>query len=122
MNWTKIKRDTNHKAVADYLRGAGVEVREIFDPVDLLCCRHSFVGLIEVKLPGSRTKYTRKQLQFIADTRMPVCIAKSGEEAYEFMRTGNGLSRAQKVSLRLLLDRNVRELYQPSVVESALAV
>lgn len=92
------KRDANHKAVADHLRAYGVEVNEVLDPLDLLCEYKGFVGFCEVKVNGKST-YTRTQLDFIANTKIPVAIVKDGGEAMRFLKTKQGLAQKQKDAL-----------------------
>lgn len=122
MNRYAKSRDKNHSEVADYLRRVGVDVAEIFDPVDLLCYWRGFMGLVEVKQPGSRATYTRTQLRFMALTMMPVFIAKTGEDAFEFMQTGKGLTPKQKSALASFLTREKANKWHPAAVERVLNV
>lgn len=122
MSYYKIKRDANHKVVADYLTRFGVEVVEIFDPVDLLCHRQHMTALIEIKKPDSNAIYTRKQIEFIANTRMSIAIVETGEEAFEFMKTGIGLNQKQKDALAGFLTRDLRSKWHHQLIERVLNV
>lgn len=120
MAYYKRHLDTNHKTVVTHLRGHGVEVIEILDPLDLLCHFQHFTGLIEVKKPNSSAVYTRRQIEFIANTRMPVAIVKQADEAFEFMKTGLGLSQKQKDALAGFLLRDSRGQWHHQLIERIL--
>lgn len=120
MNRYAKSRDTNHKDVADYLRKVGVDVTEIFDPLDLLCHWRGFTALVEVKKPGSRATYTRTQLRYIALTPIPVFIAKTGKEAFEFMQTRKGLTPRQQDAIAAFLTRETASKWHPAAIERLL--
>lgn len=117
----KISLDANHKEICSALRARGVEVVEIMQPVDAVCCWRGFVGFVEIKVPGSRANYTRPQLEFIAGTRAPVCIAKDAEGAMRFLETGEGLTRRQKDALAAFLAAAPGKLFHPAAIERVLA-
>lgn len=114
--------DTNHREIARELTGRGVEVVEVFQPLDLLCFWRGFIGWIEVKLPNSRAVYTRPQIKFIANTRMPVTIAQTAQDAWNFLTSGEGLSQRQKDSLAAFLVQDDRKQWHREIIERALNV
>lgn len=115
-------RDKNHAEVRDHLRKHGVEVVEIFDPLDLLCFYRGLTALVEVKPKRRDATYTRRQMKFIAETNIPVTIAKDGEAAMEFLQTKKGLTAAQKRSLTFLLLSDPSKTFRPVAIEKALAI
>lgn len=116
------KRDNNHKAVADYLSAHGVEVIEIFNPLDLLCQYRGFVGFVEVKMDDKKELCTRKQLKFIAETRIPVAFAKSGEDALNFLQTRSGLTERQKNGITAMLRRDEKLLFTAKDMRTVLEI
>lgn len=114
-------KDANHKEIADALRKQGVEVVEIMQPLDLLARYRGQTVFIEVKRPGSRAKWTRPQLQFIADTRFPVCVATDAAAAWQVMHTGCGaLMQLQKDRLAGFLLRNNERFFTPKEIADVL--
>lgn len=120
MSYHKQKLDANHKPIADELRRRGVEVLELLQPLDMLCQYRGFMGLVEAKIVGSRARYTRKQLQFIAGSRMSICIATDAEQAMQFLTEQRGLDQDAKDRLAYYLMKTVKPLYVPSEIEKVL--
>lgn len=117
-----IHRDRNHCEVLKDLRSYGVYVVETFDPLDLLCYYRGFTAWVEVKTEARNTTYTRKQIEFISTCPMPVCIAKSGKQAFDFIRGQIGLTQSQKDALGVFLMRNAEAKFHPAAIESALSI
>jgi hypothetical protein len=113
------KRDQNHTSLVRDLRSQGVEVREMMLPLDLLTYLHEMVW-VEVKMPGSRACYTRTQLQFCADTRMPILIAKDATEAINALKQRAYLSQKQKDNIAGMLIRSAKDKFTPNEVDGAI--
>lgn len=120
MRYHPTKQDSNHRPIVQELEARGIEVVEVFEPLDLLVFKNGFTGWIEVKVPKSRAVYTRKQIKFIAETRMPVCIAQNAPDALEFVKTGQGLTNGQKDALTQFLMRDDRKIFHREIIERTL--
>lgn len=100
-------QDRNAPDIISELLKRGAEVEEIFQPLDLLASLPTkFWGLLEIKMPGSQAKWTRKQIDFISRTRLPVAIVTNADEAMLFLKTGEGLAQAGKDALAAFLIKN----------------
>lgn len=116
-----IKRDKTHAPIRDGLIACGVEVCEIFEPVDLLCHAWNFTALIEAKVnKKDAPRYTRKQLTFIANTKMNVAFAETAEEAFEIMKYKLVLADEEKHALVLMLRKATKDRFTPKDIETAL--
>jgi hypothetical protein len=119
MNYRSLNhRDKNHSSITDELRRQGVEVIDILQPLDTLCRLHDFVAFIEFKVPGSDACYTRKQLQFIAGTQMPVAVATDATQAMRFLKTQEGLTQANKDRLAGHLLKTTKQKFTPKEIET----
>lgn len=118
----KNKKDGNHKQVVTDLRAQGVEVVETMEPVDTLCY-HSNGNWGWVELKSSRqTEVTRKQLTFVANTRMPVTFAQDADTVLRFLKTGVGLSQTQKDLLAGFLVRNQGDKWTYAAIERVMSM
>lgn len=120
----KIKLDANHKEVICDLRKQGVEVVEIFEPVDTVLKLGDHVCFCEIKIEGSDGQFSRKQLEFMAVTRMPVIIARNAAEAMRLLTARESLSPQQKDALAAFLAREkpTVKLWRPGTIKKVLAV
>lgn len=118
-------RDANHKPIVSEMRQRGLVVEEILQPLDLLVWDPAGYGnaftLMEIKMPGSRARWTRKQLEFIASTRLPVAIVTNIDEAYQAAHWQVRLTQPQKDRLAGFLIRHSDKFFQPSEIEKVLA-
>jgi hypothetical protein len=121
MSHLKTKFDANHKSVASHLRRIGYDVLELMQPLDLLVTKAGTACFVEIKVPGSRARYTRTQLQFVASTRFNVIVAYSGEDAANKLRERRYLTQPQKDRLAALLAIEPRDFYTPATVDELLA-
>ncbi len=120
-NYLKNKVDANQKDIVDDIRRMGGKVELLGDPVDLFgWLPGKFWGFIEVKMPGSKAKYTRIQLLWIANTQLPVAIVKSSDEAMDFLQTGHGLTQKQKDAIAGFLLYNPAKFFTPSEIDPLL--
>lgn len=115
-------QDRNAAGIIAEIRKRGVEVEEIFQPLDLLAwLPNKFWGLVEIKMPGSQAKWTRKQIEFISRTRLPVTIVTNADEAMLFLKTGEGLTQAGKDSLAAFLIKNSeKKFFTPAEIQKVL--
>ena len=94
------KTDNNHRYIVECLRKFGVEVIDLASAgnfPDLLVSYQGFGVFLEIKVPGSRSTYTVKQLSFIAKTRWPCAIVTSADEAFRILQNrGPVISQKQK--------------------------
>jgi hypothetical protein len=122
VSYLKNKRDGNNKKVVDWLRDHGCQVDQFKEPLDLLVWRHGSVAWVEVKMPGSQAKFTRKQLEYIADTKHNVVIATSPEEALGSMREKRWLSQRQKdgLSAMLIFADKDKDIFTPREIDQAI--
>lgn len=117
----KNKRDTSHKQIAAELRQRGVEVIEILQPLDILAAYRGYVSFIEVKMPKKDApRFTRRQLDFIAGSRVPMCFAVTSDEAFESLRTQQGLTSRQRQGIERMLLREDKKLFTANDIERAM--
>lgn len=107
-----IKLDANHAGIVRELRRRGVEVVELFEPVDLFCRIGAAWAFCEIKVPGSRAAFTRAQLTWIAATRMPVIVATDADQVIERLRGGGVVGQKQKDALAAFLLREPASVRQ----------
>ncbi len=121
--WRNDTKDKNHNEIVDELRKSGFEVIETERPVDILIYKNKWSGWIEIKFPSrSDTKIRRSQVIHMATTRMPVAFATTPQEAFEFGRTGIGLSNKQKDALAGLLVRSKAKNFTPRMIDDVLGI
>ena len=117
----KIHLDGNHKAVVAELRGRGIEVVEILEPVDILLrSRDGYISFCEIKPEDGNTTYRRTQLSFMAGTKYPLFIARSGQEAMEKLERRESLSQGQKDAIAGFLALNKGEKWNHQKIERLL--
>lgn len=122
----KVKLDANHKEICDFLKQHWIEVVDLSSagelPDLLIRNRGAEVGFLEIKVEGSKAKWTRTQLQFIANTKLNVQIAKTPSEALHYAQNiyHNSLLDGQKNKLAGFLATNADKFFQPSVIEKVL--
>lgn len=115
-----IKKDANHDAICEELRRQGVDIVELFDPVDAVARLGDFVAFLELKIEGHESRFTRPQLHFIANTKWPIAIIKNATEGLEVMRTRATLTQNQKDALAGFLTRDKGKVWWPSKIERIL--
>jgi hypothetical protein len=120
MRFNREKRDGNHKTLVDYLRGHGIEAIETFRPLDVLVFNGSKAGWIEVKTTSRSAAIMRTQIEFMANTKMPVAFVKTEDEALKFASSMDGLTQGQKDSLAIFLQTATKKQYHPAVIERVL--
>jgi len=120
--YQKGNSDQNHIPIRNHLKAHGVEVEDILKPLDLLCELHGYVSFIEVKRDDDRRHYTRKQLEFIANTRFNVAFARTGDEALYAMKTRTSLTQTQKDGIAGLLLRNAKTDFKVSDLREILTL
>lgn len=114
-------KDGNHRGIVSELESRGVEVVELMQPVDLLARLGDFVAFLEVKQPGSRARWTRTQLQFIANTRFPVGIVTSADEAWQVLTGGKALlTLGQKDRIQVFLMKTNDKFFTPKEIAEVL--
>lgn len=77
------KADANTKGIVDDLRKAGVSVRFIGKPLDLIVGYAGQTFLIEIKNPNGKDKRGKsweQQLKFMEEWRGQVCVCHTTEE------------------------------------------
>ena len=117
----KIHLDGNHKAVVQDLRDHGIEVVEILEPVDILLrSRDGYISFCEIKPEDGNTTYRRTQLTFMAGTKYPLFIAKTGLEARQKLERRETLSQSQKDALAGFLALNKDEKWNHQKIERLL--
>jgi hypothetical protein len=87
---------------------------------DLLCWKKDSVAWLELKVPGSAAKWTRTQLEYIAETPMPVATAVSPEQAYERLRDGSYITQRAKDAIAGVLLRSDKEYFTPTEIANAV--
>lgn len=124
--WNKVRTDANHKEIASHLSDHGCEVIDLSGVggiTDLLIRHKDFTAFMEIKIPGSRAAFTKKQLRWIASTMFPVAIVTDKESALAFATTGKGaLTDSDKHRLRVLADTTDAQQVRPEAVERVLAI
>jgi hypothetical protein len=118
--YRKDTKDANHDQICAHLRSHGVTVMELERPLDLLLYYRGWTGWAEIKTQDRNAEIRRGQLEFMAETPMQVAFVKSENEAWDFVKTGIGLSDAQKNRLIGFLLRDSRSRYWPAIVEKVL--
>lgn len=112
--------DKNHRPIMKELQQQGIEVVEVFKPLDMLVFRQGFTGWVEVKKPNSSSVFTRPQIVFMAATRMPVVIAHEAMDVIAFIKAGVGLSQRQKDALAAFLLKDDRKQWHHQLIERIL--
>jgi hypothetical protein len=122
VSYLKTKRDANHNDVARWLECHGCEVLQLMQPLDLLVINNDKVtSWVEVKIPGSRACFTRKQLEYISRTKFNVVITTDPAEALAAMREKQWLTDFQKLGLAALLAfNNKKDKFTPNEVNQAI--
>lgn len=126
MNYRRTKLDANHKEICDFLKSHGIEVIDMSAagelPDLLIHNRSGETGFLEIKVEGSKAKWTRSQLNFIANTKLDVQIAKTTADALRYAEwiQGHALLIVQKDRLAGFLATNADKFFQPSVIEKVL--
>lgn len=116
------RQDKNHALLRDYLRRQGVEVLEIFEPLDLLVKYRDFVGFVEVKDDSEKKQaYTAKQLKFIAETRFPVIFATNDAQAFQAVKDRQTVTERQKQAISGLLLRKPQKTYWAKDIREILS-
>lgn len=113
-------RDGNHKELVDHLEKHGIEVIETFRPLDCLVFHGGQSGWIEIKTEKRNAPIQTNQIEFMANTRMPVAFVKTVDEALAFAKTFSGLTQRQKDNLGVFLRTANKTQYHPAVVERVL--
>lgn len=115
-------RDSNHKSVIEPLsEQPGIEVIETFRPLDALVFNAELgAGWMEIKTAARNASIKRTQIEFMANTKMPVAFVKTPDEAVQFANTMVGLSDRQKANLGVFLETATRKGYHPAVIERVL--
>jgi hypothetical protein len=62
----------------------------------------------------------RTQIEFMANTKMPVAFVKTEDEALKFASSMDGLTQGQKDSLAIFLQTATKKQYHPAVIERVL--
>lgn len=118
------KRDANHAPIVEHLEAHGCEVRDCSRegtiPDLLVRYKTECPAFIEIKRPGSQAKWTRDQLQFIANTRFDVAVAKDGNAALYAMKERQFLTRQQKDKLAGYLIQVEKDIYTPKEIERVI--
>jgi len=120
----KVGRDGNQSSFVSFLEANGCEVLDcskVGNVPDLLVKYHNEIACwVEVKLPGSKAKWTRPQLTYISGTRFDVAIAKDQQGAIYAVRTREFLSQKQKDNLAGYLLKVEKDFYTPKEIEKVL--
>lgn len=118
------KRDGNHSEIQSFLEANGCEVLDcskVGNVPDLLVkYRNEIACWLELKVPGSKAKWTRPQLTYISGTRFDVAIAKDQQGAIYAIRTREFLSQKQKDNLAGYLLKVEKDFYTPKEIEKVL--
>ena len=115
------RQDKNHNAVRDYLRKHGVEVIEIFNPLDLLVYHQGFTALVEVKdETDNKQVYTDVQIKFISEHRLPIIFATGEEQSLNAIKQRQIVTERQKQALAGMLLRNKKPIYTAKDVRDAI--
>lgn len=127
------KTDGNHSEIVDFLKDNGVAVTDCSKAgtlPDLLTLYSPFrdrtfgrAGFIEVKMLLPGTRYTYKQLHWIAHTEWPVCIATDKVTALLFAKVGDhAVTQTQKDRLAVALGKvtDTKKLWTPTQVQKAM--
>lgn len=85
--------------------------------LDTLVWRKGETAWVEIKVPGSRARWTYDQLKFIAYTKFNIVVAKDGPGALYALRTKTYLTQKQKDAIAVLILLNKKKLYLPSEVD-----
>ena len=120
MSRRPVSRDANHAEVVDHLRAYGVDVTDmsaVGTLPDILVAygtrdgRFGFAGWIEIKVPGPKANFTWRQLKWISDTRYPIAIVTTKEQALSFATSlgDGGLTQKQKDALAVFCMQNDRK-------------
>ena len=84
----KNKRDQNEPEIVAALKGVGVAVVSMDQPVDLLCWYGGETHLVEVKMPDG--DFTKTQKKFLENWPGEVVTLRSVEEAIEWAKEVRG--------------------------------
>lgn len=118
------KRDANHSTIVEHLQRHGCEVRDCSRegtiPDLLVRFKTECPAFIEIKVPGSKAKWTRDQLSFIGNTRFDVAIAKDEQEALYAIKERQFLTREQKDRLAGFLIKSEKAFFTPNEIEKVL--
>ena len=119
-------KDANHKEIVEHLLAHGTWVHDASAAgtiTDLIVDKNG-IGFLEIKISGSKAKWYRTQLTFMAFCPAPVGIAKDKESALEFARNpaDKGLTAKQKQNLAVFLQFNPAKYFQPSEIEKVLNI
>jgi hypothetical protein len=102
--------DANHTQIVKHLRSHGVEVADFAGSGKVPDCQTFYGGVarwMEIKVPTRKAMFPAMQLDYIANTKMPVAFVTNEQDALEYAKTGKGaLTQRQKDSLAGLLVRN----------------
>ena len=119
------KRDGIHADVVEFLeknRCEALDLSSFGGCPDLLARFGTEIpAFIEIKMPGSGARYTRKQLEFIRDKRrFDVAIVTSKEGALFALQNRQFLTNQDRDRLAGLLIRSDKKLFTPKQVADAL--
>jgi len=115
-------RDSNHGEIVAFLRSSGIEVIETERPLDILIRRDDGIcGFAEIKTMARNATIYRSQIEFMADTQMPVQIVKCEGEALIFAESMQGLSQKEKDALGVLLTQDKAKKWHPAAIERVFA-
>ena len=117
------KLDANHLAIADHLREQGIEVENMAGSgrvPDMVCYHDGAMCWLEVKVDVASSRWTQKQLWFIAQTKMPVAVAKTKEQALEYVTKRRYVTQKQKDTIAVLLMKYPKDLYQAKDIDKIL--
>lgn len=123
MSYLKTRRDANHNEIVSYLRHHGCEVEDtsaVGKIPDTLVWRNGTVAWVEIKVPGSRACFYRKQLEYISQTRHNVVIATSPEMALIDIREKRWLTPRMKDCLAAMLIFSDKNKFTPAEVAKAI--
>lgn len=116
--------DANHAQIVGYLRANGVEVTDFAEAgivPDALAFYKGEAKWIEIKVPTRRSNFKYKQLEYIAQTKMPVAFVTSEQMALEYVTTGkHSLTIKQKDAIALLLRFTPKKAYTIAQIEKVL--
>jgi hypothetical protein len=117
-----VKFDKNHKQIVDDLRGQGVEVVEIMEPVDvILRDRDGYVSFCEIKVEGQEGQFMRSQIKFLSETKCPAFVARNADEALHKLKSRSTLSQKAKDELAaVLIKKPDSEKFSPGPIHRIL--
>lgn len=119
-----VRKDANHNPIVEHLERNGVEVLDcaaIGNVPDILVYYNGRSGWIEIKVEGSRARFEKPQLKWIAATRFPVRIVTNKDDALVFAQTHAGqLTESQKYRLGVLVAQTTADQVSVSEVDKII--